>query len=219
MSAAALARMTFALKIFEGKVTKIPFSALPDCITEWYAEPTPELVPRNLRAIADEISRLAHRMVPWVKIFLVPHARPKSGGVCGGTAFTEDSVIQISASGLYRPDALCNQPTLIHATAIERAVETLFHECWHVCSTKLSPSLYKACADVVKGGMQLGDPAYYDTIEERLARLFSHWAMAHWQGWQSVEDDPRTHQTPSSIFAGIYSGYFAQVLAAQEKAA
>lgn len=213
---AALARMTFALKIFEGKVIKIPFSAIPECITAEYHEPTMARVPANLCTIADEIARLAHRIVPWVKIFLVPHARFRSGGVYGGTAFPTQAVIQISASGLYRPDTLCHPTSLIHAMAIERAVETFFHECWHICSPKLPAHMYDQCADVVKNTHFLGDPDYMDTPEERLARLFAHWAMAHWQGWQSVTDDPRTQQTPSAIFAGIYSGYFAEVVAGQK---
>lgn len=213
---AALARMTFALKIFEGKVTKIPFSALPGCITAEYAAQTPQMVPSNLFAIADEIARLAHRIVPWLRLFLVPHARPKSGGVYGGTAFLDDAVIQVSASSLYRKDSLCNSASLIHAIAMERAVETLFHECWHICSKKLPPHMYDQCAEAVKNAHFIGDPDYMDTTEERLARLFAHWAMSHWMGWQSVTDDPRTHQTPSAVFAGIYSGYFAQVVAAQD---
>ncbi|MCC4240917.1 hypothetical protein [Thalassospira povalilytica] len=197
-----------AIKIQYGSAHTVRLSDLPEHVAAKRDPDVPQVyAPRSLPVIVREIARLSGRMIPTTDIYLVPSLKWHTG-----FAFGHHNSIVIDV-----PKGFCNSTHT--AWALNHTAEVFFHECWHICSKRLSAELYKACADVVKGGMQLGDPAYYDTIEERLARLFSHWAMSHWMGWQSAEDDPARHQTPSAVFAGIYSGYFAQVLADQDRAA
>ncbi len=151
------------------------------------------------QGVVEEIARLASIMCPFATIVIAPEWRGMPSHV-EGEAWGDIELIFLKITDLW-PD---------------KVVEMFFHELWHVMSKKLSKDMYDMCAKVVENAPEIGDPAYYDSPEEKLARLFAHWAMTHWQGWQSVEDDPRTHQTPSAIFAAIYDGYFAEVVAAQD---
>ncbi|MDM7975396.1 MULTISPECIES: hypothetical protein [Thalassospira] len=194
-----------AIKIQHGSARSIRLSDLPEQVAAKLDPDAPQIfAPRSLPVIVREIARLSNRIVPTTEVYIAPNLRRY-----GGFAFVERNMIVLEA-----PKGFCD-PTF-NAWGLAHTVEKLFHEVWHICSKQLSPELYKTCADMVKDGMPLGDPSYWDTPEERLARCFQHWAMSHWMGWQSVTDDPRTHQTPSAVFAAIYSGYFAQVVAGKE---
>lgn len=210
---AVLARMTLALKIFEGKVVRVPLSTLEFLGPDYSAGNG--RAAKNLYAITTEIQRLSAKMTPWAPAYIVPALMHDGRPIRG---VHTDEGIAISASKAYHPDDLLHQSETIFGIVLENIVSTFFHEAWHTCSKKLPPDMYDQCAEVVKNAHFLGDPDYMDTAEERLARCFQHWAMCHWQGWQSVTDDPRHVTSPSSIFAGVYSGYFAQVVAGQQVA-
>lgn len=152
-------------------------------------------VARCWRGACEEIARLARRICPFATVIIAPEIEGMSAN---GQAFTADDTILIRMHDDDWPD---------------RWIQTFFHEIWHICSPRLSSELYQMCAEVVEATPGVGDTGYYDKVEERLARTFAHWAMTVWMGWQSVEDDPRHITSPSAVFAGIYSGYFARVLA------
>lgn len=143
----------------------------------------------------DEIARLANSMCPFTTVLIAPSWRgmPEESG---GEAFASQDLIFLP----------------LRDTWPDKWVECFFHELWHICSRKLSTKQYKLCAEVVASTPGIGDAGYYDKIDERLARLFAHWSMSVWMGWESITNDPRTHHTPSAIFGAIYSGHFAQVL-------
>ena len=158
-------------------------------------------VARCWRGTCEEIARLAHRICPFATVIIAPEVDGMPSA--RGEAFAKDNLILLRMVD----------------TWTEKWIQTFFHEVWHICSKKLPAEMYDLCAELVKGTPEIGNADYYDRLEERLARMFAHWAMSVWMGWQSVTDDPRTVTSPSSIFAGIYSGYFAEVVAGRERAA
>ena len=147
----------------------------------------------------EEIARLAAIMCPFATVLIAPDWRGMPSRL-DGQAWRDANLIFLKIGDLW-PD---------------RWIELFFHEVWHVMSKKLADDLYNLCTEVVENAPEIGDAAYYDSSEEKLARCFQHWAMSVWMGWYSVTDDPRTYQTPSAVFAGIYSGYFAEIVMAKE---
>lgn len=116
----------------------------------------------------------------------------------------------IRGRSLAAPDTI-----LLAAWASPRALlATMHHELWHVLEKYLS----NEAASVIDAAVAAGSPApggYLDSIVERRARLYQHWASAMDEEY-SVLGSGTPFRLLDAVFWHAYSGGLARELAARD---